>query len=75
MRRKMLDDGNTSGVQVPISVVKTARELRAAVDEGAEHIEVQSHMTLTELELRDSFSGTKAILVIPDSVTTLTVCL
>lgn len=73
--RELLDSGTPFDEEnTQVFVVQTVEQLQAAVDEGVEHIEVQQHMRLMELSLRDSANATQAVLVIPSTVKTLTVC-
>lgn len=75
MRRHVLDSSSTvEEPDIEVTVVQTAQQLRTAVDEGVEHIELQNHVRLMGLGLRDSGNGTQAVLVIPSTVKTLTVC-
>ena len=73
MRRHVLDGSSTFEENIRVRVVQTVEQLQGAVDEGVEHIEVQNHMRLMDLGLRDSGDETEAVLVIPSTVKTLTV--
>ena len=52
-------------------VVNSAVQFAAAVASGAEHIELQSHLDLTSLEL----SGDTALGTLPSSIKSIRVCL
>jgi hypothetical protein len=67
--------GSTAGsAQLEKSVVFTAEELQAAVQQGDAHIEVQAHLDLTGLELKDCGNNLKCILgQVPSTVKSIRV--
>ena len=57
-----------------IAVTRTADELAAALQRGAEHILIASHLDLRELPVQTAAGGQQLLFVVPKTVQSITVC-